>query len=128
MCKNNVTFGCMDSKQINNLLITNFKHEPTSYQSDFFKKFSRFLADDSQRIFVLKGFAGTGKTSIVKTVISSLTILKKNYVLIAPTGRAAKVLTKYTEKDAFTIHKKIYWTESEKGIFFNFKVSKTRYL
>src|SRR5690606_28559003 len=66
-------------------------------------------------LFVLKGYAGTGKTTIVGTVVNNLWKAKMSAVLMAPTGRAAKVISNYSGKEAFTIHKKIYFPKSEKG-------------
>ena len=66
-------------------------------------------------MYLLKGFAGTGKTSIIGTLVSNLWEIKKSAVLMAPTGRAAKVISNYSGKEAFTIHKKIYFPKSEKG-------------
>ncbi len=64
---------------------------------------------------MLKGYAGTGKTTLVSTLVKSLPVLGKRSVLIAPTGRAAKVLAKYSKKSASTIHKKIYWIRTNKS-------------
>jgi exodeoxyribonuclease-5 len=66
-------------------------------------------------IYLLKGYAGTGKTSIIGTIVSNLWEVKKNAVLLAPTGRAAKVISNYAKKEAFTIHKKIYFPKKESG-------------
>lgn len=72
-------------------------------------------------VFILKGYAGTGKTSLVKSIIKSLPALKFKSLLLAPTGRAAKVLGSYSDKRAFTIHSKIYKmsTNAFGGIFFS---------
>lgn len=59
-------------------------------------------------IFMLKGYAGTGKTTLVRSLVKSLPVLQAKTVLLAPTGRAAKVLSGYTGQQAYTIHKKIY--------------------
>lgn len=72
---------------------------------------SGFLFDaDPRSAFLLCGYAGTGKTSLVSALIRTLPLLKVNCVLLAPTGRAAKVLSGYAERPAYTIHKKIYMT------------------
>ena len=57
---------------------------------------------------ILQGYAGTGKTSIVSALVKTLPLFNYKYLLLAPTGRAAKVISAYTEKSAFTIHKIIY--------------------
>lgn len=82
------------------------------------EKVANFIVDkDSDRIFLLKGYAGTGKTSVISSVIKVMDELQQPVVLLAPTGRAAKVLSIYSEKQAFTIHKKIYRQKS--GADFN---------
>ena len=68
--------------------------------------------NDKQGVFLLKGYAGTGKTTLVSALVAVLDQLKINSVLLAPTGRAAKVLTFYSKKVAYTIHKKIYRQKS----------------
>ncbi len=77
---------------------------------------SKFVLEETnQAIYLLKGYAGTGKTSIVGTLVSNLWEVKKSAVLMAPTGRAAKVISNYSKKEAFTIHKKIYFPKKDKG-------------
>lgn len=97
---------------------TAFSLEPTSQQSALMEKVANFIVDkDSDRIFLLKGYAGTGKTSVISSVVKVMDELQQPVVLLAPTGRAAKVLSIYSEKQAFTIHKKIYRQKS--GADFN---------
>lgn len=73
-----------------------------------------FLFDtDPHSAFLLKGYAGTGKTSLVSALIQALPKLKINTLLLAPTGRAAKVLSAYSKRPAYTIHKKIYMTVTD---------------
>ena len=75
---------------------------------------ARFLYDsDSRSAFLLKGYAGTGKTSLVSALIQTLPALRVNSLLLAPTGRAAKVISSYSERPAYTIHKKIYMTVTD---------------
>ena len=75
---------------------------------------ARFLYDaDPRSAFLLKGYAGTGKTSLVSALIQVLPQLKVNTLLLAPTGRAAKVIASYSGRPAFTIHKKIYMTVTD---------------
>ncbi|MDT0690669.1 AAA family ATPase [Salegentibacter sp. F188] len=66
-------------------------------------------------LFVLKGFAGTGKTTIISALVKNLWKIKKSGVLLAPTGRAAKVISNYSKQEAFTIHKKIYFPKKSGG-------------
>ncbi|MFN7014087.1 MAG: ATP-dependent RecD-like DNA helicase, partial [Bacteroidia bacterium] len=81
-------------------------------------RISEFLADKSQKLFVIGGYAGTGKTTLVSALVELLPHLKYKSVLLAPTGRAAKVLSNYTLKSAFTIHKYIYFTAGDEGADF----------
>ena len=64
---------------------------------------------------MLKGFAGTGKTTIISSLVKNLWKVKKSGVLMAPTGRAAKVISNYSGREAFTIHKKIYFPKKSGG-------------
>ena len=66
------------------------------------------LSEKPNPTYILKGYAGTGKTTLVKTLVKTLPALEMRYILLAPTGRAAKVLSSYTQKDASTIHRRIY--------------------
>lgn len=90
---------------------------------------SQFIFDTNKNsIYLLKGYAGTGKTSITGTIVSNLWQAKKSAVLLAPTGRAAKVISNYSKKEAFTIHKKIYFPKKEKsgGVKFVMQPNKHR--
>jgi exodeoxyribonuclease-5 len=103
------------------LLEDNFEYEPTESQRDLISKLSLFLTvSGPKNIFLLKGYAGTGKTSIISSLVKTLDEFRIQYVLLAPTGRAAKVLSTYTQRPACTIHKKIYIQKSSResmGIF-----------
>ena len=106
----------MNSEKLQEKLRLNFPFEPTNEQNQIIVDISDFVVTIGNRsIFMLKGFAGTGKTTIVSTLVKSLPILGKRSVLIAPTGRAAKVLSRYSKKAASTIHKKIYWIRTNKS-------------
>ncbi|MBQ8704098.1 MAG: AAA family ATPase [Bacteroidales bacterium] len=75
---------------------------------------SRFLFDaEARSAFLLRGYAGTGKTSLVSALIQTLPQVRVNCVLLAPTGRAAKVISGYAHRPAYTIHKKIYMTATD---------------
>ena len=97
---------------MNNFLLermtAHFGHVPTKQQRELMAKLSDFVVCGFDAVFVLKGYAGTGKTSVVGALIRSMDELKQPVVLLAPTGRAAKVLSSYSEHPAYTIHKKIY--------------------
>lgn len=82
---------------------------PTEQQVEALQQLSTFVTGSNPlSCFVLKGYAGTGKTTIISTLVKGLPSLRMNTVLLAPTGRAAKVITAYSGVNAFTIHKKIY--------------------
>lgn len=99
----------MNQRDFYNLLIQQFPFETTQGQQTLLMKLAEFiLGRNSDHIFIVKGYAGTGKTTIVRSLVQSLPALNGKTVLLAPTGRAAKVLSNYTNKQAFTVHKKIY--------------------
>lgn len=98
------------------ILTEKFPHDPTIKQGLAMEKLSDFILNGKQEeVFLLKGFAGTGKTTIVGTIVSSLWKVKMSAVLMAPTGRAAKVMSVYSGNKAFTIHKKIYFPKKQTG-------------
>ena len=87
----------------------NFQFDPTHEQYDVLEKWSDFLFDrNTDSLFLLKGYAGTGKSSLIGAVVKTLNEMKQKSVLLAPTGRAAKVFSAYSGQNAYTIHKKIY--------------------
>ncbi len=93
-----------------------FPFEPTVKQDILLLQLSEFIFDDDKNgLYLLKGYAGTGKTTIIGTFVNNLWKAKVSAVLMAPTGRAAKVISNYSGKEAFTIHKKIYFPKKEKG-------------
>ena len=94
---------------IKNLLSQNFLWSPTQQQEEVFSLLAEFLHTFSREsCFILKGYAGTGKTTVISALVNSLSRLNKKSVLLAPTGRAAKVMSAYSGRKALTIHKKIY--------------------
>ena len=96
-------------------LSKNLGYTPTEDQSAALKLIAEFIVENSNdTIFLLTGYAGTGKTSVISSLVKTLDILRMKSVLLAPTGRAAKVLTSYTANSAYTIHKKIYRQKSVK--------------
>lgn len=87
--------------------------EPNEQQSQLLDALGSFLmSTDKEKLFLLKGYAGTGKTSVISALVRALNELKQKTVLMAPTGRAAKVISGYSGYPAFTIHKKIYRQKS----------------
>jgi exodeoxyribonuclease-5 len=105
------------------ILIDKFPFEPTEGQKKLFRLFDSFLLDDKQKkpVLVLRGYAGTGKTTVVSAVVKMLPFFKFKYVLMAPTGRAAKVMSGYSKRTAFTIHKKVFQQTAEPGGGLEFK-------
>ena len=88
--------------------LKSFRMEPTPCQDSLFRDIAAFLSDDEGDILVVNGYAGTGKTSALSAVIRSLRGLKISSVLLAPTGRAAKVLEQISQRPAQTVHRHIY--------------------
>ncbi|MDX9902453.1 MAG: AAA family ATPase [Bacteroidales bacterium] len=103
----------MRKENICNLLEKNLGYIPTADQSDCMRLLAEFIvANTNDVIFLLTGYAGTGKTSVIASLVSTLTTLRQKSVLLAPTGRAAKVLKSYSGQEAHTIHRKIYRQKS----------------
>lgn len=100
---------------IYNQLCKNLGNTPTDDQSAALKNIAGYICDNNNDvIFLMTGYAGTGKTSIISSIVKTLDLLRMRSVLLAPTGRAAKVLASYAGRQAFTIHKKIYRQKSSK--------------
>jgi len=98
-----------------NNLCKNLGNVPTDDQSSALKKIASYICENtSDVIFTLTGYAGTGKTSVISSVVKTLELLRFKSVLLAPTGRAAKVLGSYAGRQTYTIHKKIYRQKSSK--------------
>lgn len=103
----------MDRATTERLILNQFQYTPTSGQRILISKLSDFLINyDSSDLLMIRGYAGTGKTTIVSSLVKIVPLLGMNAVLLAPTGRAAKVLAGYSGKPAYTIHKKIYRTRA----------------
>lgn len=106
-------------------IISNIGYNPTKQQEIVADAIAVFLTEQSpDKVFLLKGFAGTGKTTLLAAVVKILEKLKISAILLAPTGRAAKVLTNFAGKSAYTIHKKIYRQRSSKDGFGVFDLAK----
>ncbi len=101
-------------------------YEPNSDQRQTLEKIEQFLHIDDRTVFILTGYAGTGKTSLMAALVRALKQYSINTVLLAPTGRAAKVLSRYAGKTAFTIHRKIYKPRSPNNIFAGFTLGPNR--
>lgn len=102
--------------QPSHLLKQRFAFEPTAGQLKLFDLMDEFLnPNHPSEILVLKGYAGTGKTSLIPALVEVLPLFNFKYLLMAPTGRAAKVMSGYTKRSAFTIHKIIFKQIADPG-------------
>ena len=99
------------------LLLKYFPFQPTKGQAEFFKKMDPFFKknSDDKPVFILKGYAGTGKTSLISALVKILPRIEMRSLLLAPTGRAAKVMSNYSGRGAYTIHKIIYKPKGDPG-------------
>ncbi len=107
----------MDLTGVIAMLRKEFPYEPTEGQEKLLGELAVFLTiswRQQNALFILRGYAGTGKTTVVKALVDVLPQIGKKTALLAPTGRAAKVLTNYTRKEANTIHRKIYFARTNK--------------
>ena len=101
--------------------LADFFYKPTSEQEITIESFINFLfSPKSDTIFLLKGYAGTGKTALISALVKTLDQLKQKCVLLAPTGRAAKVFSHYAGHSAYTVHRKIYRQRSFSNELDNF--------
>lgn len=102
-------FCRMEIRQVEDLIFAHFPYQPTEGQRILILALAEFLLNrQTQEAFLFKGYAGTGKTTVLSALVKAAPDLKLKTVLLAPTGRAAKVLAAYSGRQAFTIHKKIY--------------------
>ncbi len=114
----------MLKQRIKQELIDKLGYEPTESQLRLSEKVAEFIEPfDKFQVLLIKGFAGTGKTTMVKAIVETLKSYQLQTVLLAPTGRAAKVLSEYTSKEAYTIHKKIYRQQSSSDGFGKFSLN-----
>lgn len=105
------------------------EHIPTPGQERAILSMSEFcVKKEADRVFLLTGYAGTGKSTLIGGLVRTLDQFKRSSVLMAPTGRAAKVISQYSNREAFTIHRKIYIPRSQKGggIKFSLQANKHR--
>jgi ATP-dependent exoDNAse (exonuclease V) alpha subunit len=118
----------VNSNNFYSILSNNFPFQPTTKQDIFFQKIAIFITNGkNDELFLLKGYAGTGKTTVISTIVNNLIEVQKKYVLLAPTGRAAKVISNYSHKPAFTIHKKIYFPKKGKSGGVNFTLQQNKH-
>lgn len=109
-------------------LEANFKFEPTESQQLWFPAISEFIfSKQSNTAFLLKGYAGTGKTTLISSLVKDIRKAGFKSVLMAPTGRAAKVMATYSKTPAKTIHKQIYYPKAEKSGKMSFQLKPNKY-
>ena len=109
-------------------LLSKFPFTPTINQDKFLNKISTYIFSSSNNsVYLLKGYAGTGKTTLISTLVNELQFVKKKYVLMAPTGRASKVMSNYAKKPASTIHKRIYFPEKNSSGKMNFVLQQNKF-
>lgn len=105
-----------------------FPFTPTDSQEKALEAFASFFtSSESNEVLLLKGYAGTGKTTLVGTLVKSAGAMRYKTVLLAPTGRAAKVMAAYAGRTAYTIHKRIYFTHQERQGNLKFKLQKNKF-
>lgn len=110
-------------------LLQKFPFQPTVKQNKLLDQLTTFVFDDNNRaLFLLKGYAGTGKTTTISTVVNSLWKVGKKAVLLAPTGRAAKVISGYSKRQALTIHKKIYFPKKQSNGSVDFVIQPNKHI
>ncbi len=108
-------------------LLKNFPFEPTPSQDLWFRSISEFIIlNQPKSVFMLKGYAGTGKTTLIGSLVKQLKHAGYKAVLLAPTGRASKVMSIYSDYPSCTIHKQIYYpkTENSGNVIFQLKPNK----
>jgi len=107
-------FMIKNTAEFYSVLLKKFQYSPTSKQRKLLQLLSDFtFSIDKDNLFLLKGYAGTGKTTSIGAFVNSLSLTGRKSVLLAPTGRAAKVISVYSKRPAFTIHKKIYFPKKQ---------------
>lgn len=114
----------MLSSHISSQIYSNFTFTPTFGQEKIIENLSKWLIDPNfESIFILNGYAGTGKTTLISALVKTLAVLNIKPILLAPTGRAAKVMSRYSSFSAHTIHKRIYREKSLSSIEADFSLN-----
>ena len=118
----------MDSSEFKKSLSERFPFVATDSQKFWLESIVDFLyTPDKNVLYLLKGYAGTGKSTLIGHLVKLISMANYKAVLMAPTGRAAKVIANYSGKKAFTIHKQIYFTKAEKGSGVQFVLKPNKY-
>jgi len=106
------------------IIAQSYQFQPTAEQMDFCGQMANFLSGSiDNACFILRGYAGTGKTTSVAALVKALPAFRFRVSLLAPTGRAAKVMTSYSGRTALTIHKKIYRKRSAVSLDMSFQLA-----
>jgi exodeoxyribonuclease-5 len=106
----------LNNSSFTQLFKDNLGFTPTNDQESAIHNLTNFITSDSDfEIFILSGFAGTGKTTLISSFVQTLAQVKIKSYLMAPTGRAAKVLSNYSKRRAHTIHRSIYFVNDNEG-------------
>ena len=119
----------MQKKTLQSKIYEVFPYKPTAEQQQLINELCDFVTDSrADQLFMIKGYAGTGKSSIIGALVKSLSVVGKKPVLLAPTGRAAKVISAYSRRKAATIHRHIYQvkTTKEGAVYFELSVNKAK--
>lgn len=118
----------MIKNHIQSEILKNLGRLPTNGQNELAQKLAGFVAEsETDAVFILKGYAGTGKTTMLSSLVRTFVKFKFRSVLLAPTGRAAKVLSNYAGQNAYTIHKSIYRQQSSTDGAGRFVLNKNLY-
>ncbi|MBR5687728.1 MAG: AAA family ATPase [Prevotella sp.] len=118
----------MIAQELKHQILQAFAFEPTPEQDAAIRTFCDFLTDrDPMAVMVMRGSAGTGKTALASAIVRALTALKQQLLLLAPTGRAAKVFSLNSGHDAYTIHRRIYRQETFTGEMTGFQLNFNQY-
>ncbi|MEJ1222280.1 ATP-dependent DNA helicase [Sediminicola sp. 1XM1-17] len=108
--------NALTASSFTKILRDKFPHDPTLKQNVVLEKLADFvLSKEKEVVFMLKGFAGTGKTTMIGVLVTNLWRTGMKAVLMAPTGRAAKVMANYANTQSYTIHRKIYFPKKQSG-------------
>ena len=113
----------MQNKQIVDQILNFFPYQPTTEQQLALAELADFICSQENSLLLMKGYAGTGKTSLLGALVKAMIFLRKKTILMAPTGRAAKVFSEYAGQKAYTIHKKIYRQKSFSNEFTGFTLA-----
>ncbi len=108
--------NALTASSFTTILREKFPHDPTLKQKVVLEKLAAYvLSKEKEEVFMLKGFAGTGKTTMIGVLVTNLWRTSMKAVLMAPTGRAAKVMSNYSNTQSYTIHRKIYFPKKQSG-------------